>query len=201
MALDRRQARIHQGDFQLPLRLSCAGLLKAQMREDMGAHDTKVLSRDHIHARETLAPVAGRLEQCWIVEVSLGAHDAVDAGGGDAARDVFLPEHVPVRKHDDLAREVGAKVCDGRPVRHAGVVALLLARAAVNGQHGCAGRDNHARVCEGAFGGVKDSDFRGDGDGEILVEGGDEGGDEVPVFLKEGAVAAFACDALWTAEV
>lgn len=154
MALDRRQARIHQGDFQLPLRLPCTGLLKVQMREDMGAHDAKVLPRDHIHARETLAPVAGRLEQCWIMEVSLGAHDAVDASGGDAARDIFLPEHVPVCKHNDLAREVGAKVCDGRPVRHAGVVALLLARTAVNGQHSCAGRDDHACVREGAFGGV-----------------------------------------------
>lgn len=96
---------------------------------------------------------------------------------------------------------MGADICDGGPVRHASVVALLLACAAVDGQHGRAGRDNHARVREGALGRVEDSDFCGNGDGKILVEGSDEGGDEVPVFLEEGAISAFTRDALWAAEV
>lgn len=33
------------------------------------------------------------------------------------------------------------------------------------------------------------------------MEGTDEGGDEVPVFLEEGAITAFTRDALWAAEV
>lgn len=171
------------------------------MRENMCADDTKVLPRDHIHARETLAPVARGLEYSWIMKVSLSAHNAVDAGGGDAPRDVFLPEHIPVRKHHDLAREMCPEVRDDVPVRHARVVALLLARAAMYGEHRCAGRDDHASVLQGALGGVEDADFGSDGDGEVLVECADESCDEGPVVLQEGAVAAFARDALWTAEV
>lgn len=171
------------------------------MRENMCADDTKVLPRDHIHARETLAPVARCLKYSWIVEVSLGAHDAIDAGGGDTPRDVFLPEHIPVRKHHDLAREMCPEIRDDVPVRHSRVVALLLARATVYGEHRCAGRDDHARVLQGALGGIEDANFGGDGDGEVLVECADEGCDEGPVFLQEGAVAAFARDALRAAKV
>lgn len=171
------------------------------MREHVRANDIEVLARDNVDAGKPLVPVCVGLEHGGVVQVSLGAHDGVGAGGGEAARDVFLPEDVAVCKEDDVAREVGANVADGGPVGGAGVVALLVARAAVDCEDGGAGGDDHFSILERAGGGVEEADFSGDRDGKGGVQGADQGGDEGPVVLEEGTVAAFASDALWTAEV
>lgn len=178
-------------------------LLRDERGEDLCLDDVEVLARDEVHSGEALGPGGGDggKDTGGVVEVAFGGHDGVDAGFGEAAGNVLLPEDIAVGEEDGVWWEVVAEVADVGPVCEASVVTLLVAGAAVDGEDGGPGGENHFGVFEGALFGFENADFGGDWDREVEMKVVDHLVDEVPFFLEVGTVVAFASDALRAAEV
>ena len=204
MGLDICQIRIQHGGFDWDrLRKSARG---RDERDNPLTQDIKVSPCDSVHpGEEVVWRVDGWVQEDsgWVVETSFGREDCIRACFRKTSEGISWPEDVSVCKQDSFRWKVLAEMADVRPRRQACIVALLLPGPAVDREDRGAGGEHHACVLQCLLFRFKDADFRCDWDGEIggCGAGQDEGVDQVPRLLQEGAVVSLPGDALRTAEV
>ena len=110
-----------------------------------------------------------RREDGRVMQVALGAHDAIGSCGRATRLEILMPQNVAIGKEHRLGWEMVPQVPNHAPIGQPRQMALLLSLPTMHGQDAGARRHHHPCVLERLVLAVEDADLGRDRDVQLRV--------------------------------